>query len=377
MTGAAKGRSAAVPGRRARTRKRSGRTVSVDWFEASVKEVDVDVVFALLAAHLGEVWGRVAAEVLREDEKGFDAKGPLGLRVRADRVGQPDLEGVRLPGEVCRAVGTDKVLDLAEALLALGDVKVSRVDVALDDFDKSFTPRKFAETCVDGDLDDEEALLGARVVTRVKPENWEWSRRKGGCFWLGSRTGARLLRVYDKDKESSGLIPSTRLELQSRDDFATTLVQRMLKARGKGRGIQGVFLAHLVEYVDLREPQGCRSSSQKWPRLPWWEAIVGDVRGIATPGRDDSGVWEWLGAIRRQFGGALCVLLRAAGVDDSNYVLGAVDEKTARKVVDAVRAILGSSLPELSADHQLRLEQLKGEEGRQKVRRSGLFPAAP
>jgi hypothetical protein len=288
-------------------RERKGREVSLDWFEASVKrsdpdgaEVSVGLVFVLLVKHFGDVCGRQMAEVLRDDARAFDARGPLALRVRADQVGQQDRHGnrrpwvgARLPGEFCRAFGTDRVLAFVDDLDQAGELKVSRVDVALDDFDKTITPRMFAEACVAGDLDDENALLGLRAVTRVKPGNWEWSRRLGGCFWLGGRRSARLLRVYDKDTESKGQIPSTRIELQQRDEFATALVQRLLEARSAGQGIAEMFLGHLVEFVDLREPSGPRSSSHKWPRLPWWRALVGDAKGISMPGRGDSEVWAW------------------------------------------------------------------------------------
>ena len=40
---------------------------------------------------------------------------------------------MRIPGELCRALGTDRVLDLAEAMAGAGDLKVSRLDLALDD----------------------------------------------------------------------------------------------------------------------------------------------------------------------------------------------------------------------------------------------------
>lgn len=350
--------------------KPRGREVTVDWFEGSVKEIDVDVVFEVLEEHLGSVCRRAVAEVLRDDMKGFDAKGPLGLRVRADRVGQVDSNGrrrswagVRVPGELCRAVGTAKVLSMARALFKAGDYKVSRVDVALDDFGKTFTPRMFAEACVVGGLDDEEGVLSPRAVTRVRRDNWEWSRRKGGCFWMGSRHGARLLRVYDKDKESDGRIQSTRIELQSRDEFATALVYRMLEAFGNGDGIAGVFLEHLVEFIDLRAPQGPRSKSHKWPRLSWWQALVGDAKGIATPGRCDTDVWAWLDALRRQFGGALTVLLRAAGVDGRAFASATRNHEAARLVVAAVKALVGGSMPELSADHEMRLDQLVREQG--------------
>ena len=188
-----------------------------------------------------------------------------------------------------------------------GAFKVSRVDMALDDFDKSFTPRMFAEACVAGSLDDEHAQLREQVVTRVRGDNWEWSRRKGGCFWLGGRSSARLLRVYDKDQESCGVIPSTRLELQSRNEFATNFVASLRAARSQPCGIVEVFMRHLVGFVDLREPQGDRSQSQTWPRLGWWEQVVGNPAAIGLAPLEDSSAEAWVAGMVRQFAGFLGV----------------------------------------------------------------------
>lgn len=356
---------------------RTGREVTIDWFEATVKGVEVAGLLDLMTEHLGQHFC-VGLEILRDDARRFDARGSLGLRVRADRVGQVDRKGnrqpwsgVRLPGEVCRAAGTGRVLDLAEAMGTRGKLKVSRLDLALDDFDKTFSAEQFATTCVEGSLADPKALLGRRVVTRVRRKSWDWRRSKGGCFWIGGGQGARLLRVYDKDQESGGKIASTRIELQNRDEFATALCERLLVARREGRQFGEVFAEHVVEFVDLREPKGHRSDSQMWPRVEFWRKIVGDAKGITTPAGDDSSVWHWLGAIRRQFGGAFGVLLRAAGVTPGGIVRGRHDLAEARKILSAVSLLVGTDLGEMSAEHELRLGQLTRERGRNVRRMMG------
>jgi hypothetical protein len=351
--------------------KRTGREVSIDWLEASVKDVESLEVFGLLVRHLGPQFRRGACDVLRDDESRFLAKGPFGLSVEADRRGQEDSTGekrtwvsVRMPGELCRTIGTDKLLDLVVALDALPSLKVSRLDVALDDFDKTFTSRVFAEACVGPSLDAERAPLGPQVVTRVRRGAWDWSRRLGGCFWLGGKKSPRLLRVYDKEQESGGLIPSTRVELQSRNEFGTALARRLVEARSAGGSLAEVFFQHLVSFVDLREPQADRSSSQGWPRMPFWAAFVGDAQAVRTGRRSDSRVRTWIRHMVRQCGGFLGVMLRAFGVTPKVYALVGVDEAAGPKVARAIREILGPALPELSGEHEIRLEQVLRERAR-------------
>lgn len=346
---------------------RSGRMISLDWLEFSVKDTETLSVFQQLQRLLGPEFGRARWEILRDD-RWFRGKGPCGSRMQADRHGQADASGevrpwvsVCLPGVACRAIGTGRLLDLLEGAKGLGDVKVSRLDVAFDDFDKSYSPRLFALACVEGHLDGETAGLSQRAVTRVRRDQWDWSRRKGGCFWLGGKKSERLLRCYDKDTESGGEIPSTRLELQSRNEWATDLAERLLAARRGRTGLAEVFFDVLVGFVDLREPRGSRTESQRWPRIAWWSELVGNASKVKVAGRSDSTVKQWVRQMCRQFRGFLGVILRLHGVDQRNYALVGVEERVVLGLVRAVREVVGSRLPDLTSDQEVRLEQLRRE----------------
>ncbi len=353
-----------------------GVQASIDWYEASVKNTSVEWVAARLEEHLPTGFGFADLRILRDDDERFDGIGPLDLRVRADLVGQLNRRGerepyvtIRLPGQLCRAVGTDAVLNLHAALSARRGWKISRIDVAIDDFDRSISPRKFATACVAGDLDDEKARVHRRVVTRVRGDNWEWSRRKGGCLWIGGRKSERLLRVYDKQAESSGAIRSVRFELQCRDESATTLAADLLAARAGGESLATVAMDHLVGFVDLRVPQGSRSSSQLWPRVDWWAKFVGAARAARIPRGDPTGAEQWLRALQRQSKGYVGVELRRAGVTSAEFASLPDDDSPAGKVLRAVRSIVGGELPKLSPEHGVRLGQLREMDGRRKRNR--------
>lgn len=345
---------------------RTGVQVSIDWLEMSAKCISLDRFRTLLAKHCGQQFGPEGLQTMREDKRFYDAKGPLGVRVRMDRTGQEDRNGrllpwagFKLPGEACRAIGTPALLALAEELGRIKKTKVSRLDVACDDFDRSFSPRLFAEACVDGNLDDENARLSARAITRVHRDKWNWSRTSGGCFWVGGPKSERRLRVYDKDRESKGEIPSTRIELQNRDRFACELLARILAARARDERMADVFFNHLVAFIDLREPTGGRSGTQKWRRLGWWANLVGEARAATTAGADASGVVAWLKWMVRQSRGFLSVMLRDAGVTPEGFAAPEPSPETASAVCASVRALLGGTLPKLSPEQQVRLKQLQ------------------
>ncbi len=345
-----------------------GCSLSIDWLEFSVKDVNQRLLLELMERHLGEEFGRKVISVLRDDERWFDAKGPHELRVRADRAGQENRHGVRhpwagvrFPGAACRAAGTERLLELLAALEPFKvAVKVSRMDLALDDYKRAFTPRMFAEACVDGDLSDENGKLSARALTRVKPQNWDWSRRTRGAFWLGGYKSARLLRVYDKEAESKGAIAAVRVELQNRDHFATELAKAMLRAKAAGSPLAGVFVRHLLSFIDLREPSGPRSQSRIWKRLPWWQDLVGRARAAPTPKESATDVLAWERECRKQCRGFLQVELQAAGVSPADYAaLQRHCKGRIGRLVGGLASILGPGMPALSGEHRERLRQLR------------------
>lgn len=88
--------------------------------------------------------------------------------------------------------------------------KFTRIDLAFDDFQKVYTPYDY---------------LQFKLADRIKSKCKSWSYiasagKFGGTFYLGNRSNGRFLRIYDKDYESEGAIPSVRYELELKSDYA-------------------------------------------------------------------------------------------------------------------------------------------------------------
>lgn len=332
---------------------------SIDWLEFSTKNLSPRDLMVWLEEVLGPGFRAAGMKVESESVRRFVASGPYGVRVRADLVGSANRDGVYepwsgvcLPGEACRAAGTQRLLVLLAGTLADPGVKVSRMDIAFDDFAKGFSPREFGTACVGKDLSDENGRLQPCVVSRIRPDNWNWDRRKGGCFWLGSVMSDRRLRVYDKERESDGRIRSVRVELQCRNRYATMLAKRIMEGREAGESLAGCALPFLVAFVDLRQPTGPRSSSQEWPRLPWWEEFVGQVQAASTGGEDLTHVLAWERNGKKQGRGMLSVQLRAQGVTPEGYRALRRAGLPEAAVVRAVDAVLDGELTPLSREQE-------------------------
>jgi hypothetical protein len=80
-----------------------------------------------------------------------------------------------------------------------------------------------------------------------------------------------MLRIYDKSIESGGKTESVRWELVLRDEAAQA-VQRELATTAWAP----LFNSQLARFVDFREPDSSERAARR-ERMPWCDAIVGDV----------------------------------------------------------------------------------------------------
>ena len=95
--------------------------------------------------------------------------------------------------------------------------QVSRLDIAFDDFTKTFTPKDFVF-----------AWYNDEIQSTCSKITWAESGKGGGeTFYLGNRRN-KLLRIYDKDKESHGEINSIRYEIELHNRYANEVSEMIL-----------------------------------------------------------------------------------------------------------------------------------------------------
>lgn len=122
--------------------------------------------------------------------------------------------------------GLDDFSEYADAaalfrILKERSCKISRLDIAYDDYSKTFTPHDFAKWKLDG-----------RISTQCKVFGFMSSQaNEGGTFYLGKRGGDRFLRIYDKEYESKGVIDAIRYEFELRRDWAAFVQDRILEGK--------------------------------------------------------------------------------------------------------------------------------------------------
>lgn len=107
----------------------------------------------------------------------------------------------------------DQVVDFFN-LLRNRHCKASRLDLAFDDYTKTFMPIDFCRFWTDG-----------MISTKYRMANLIMSSSlDGGTFYLGDRSSGKMLRIYDKDYESKGQIKSVRYEVELHSDYANDML---------------------------------------------------------------------------------------------------------------------------------------------------------
>lgn len=88
--------------------------------------------------------------------------------------------------------------------------RITRLDVAWDDYKKVFSPKDLMRYWLDG-----------KISTPARYAKCVASRQSGSdTFYLGKRGAERLLRIYDKAAESGGNIDAVRWEFEYRKEKA-------------------------------------------------------------------------------------------------------------------------------------------------------------
>ena len=135
--------------------------------------------------------------------------------------------------------------------------QLSRIDIAYDDFDKIITPYQYAKW-----------KLEKNMVTHFNKFQFvACDSEKGSTFYLGSRKTGKMLRIYDKDYESNGQVPSIRYEFELRKEYAKDFMDFILQ------GNDFDFVNYLLSWFDVKDLSKHKNRSEA-PRLEEFDSFV-------------------------------------------------------------------------------------------------------
>jgi len=164
-----------------------------------------------------------------------------------------------LPGRWLTEVG-DKAIELLPWILK-NSGKLSRIDIACDDFTEKPNPKTLREYCNEGQL-----------VTRFRRRTSLESHSDNSITnYFGSMKSDRYLRVYDKTKETKGKIIATRWEIVMRDEYAQQCAQHIIET-----GVNKTFKGSLLSLMDFRIPTTQKRESRR-KKMDWYIDFIGNI----------------------------------------------------------------------------------------------------
>ena len=146
-------------------------------------------------------------------------------------------------------------------LVAVASDHFSRIDISLDLMDSGKFAHQFAKDCKAGRVD-----TGRR-------EPYYFEKNGGISTYLGARTSPKMLRCYDKFRESNEAIPATRFEFELKADAANIVSEKIVAFQGY-KLFTGIGTGLMLEFAD-------------WSIYPDIEQIlIGEVVTIDIPPRE-------------------------------------------------------------------------------------------
>ncbi len=216
-----------------------------------------------------------------------------------------------VPGEVCSSVEVRVIRDLSRFLYDVFNFKVTRLDVAIDDFRKRLSFDELMSATIAGNF----ALVRkiTPIFTRSKTNGID-----GWTFRCGSRSSDKHCRIYEKELESKGKLRSIRFEAEFHDEVAHDIWSDWLSISDEDFDVLSPsFLSGItvgvVEFVD-------RSLSPKhimrMRRLPWWEGFVDAVGAHIRHSlpREITSLDRAMRWVERQVFGTLAILRKVLGI---------------------------------------------------------------
>lgn len=166
--------------------------------------------------------------------------------------------------------------DILDAVVEAGGTP-QRIDICLNVYDGGFTMN-----------DVENAIYSGELVTRFKTARpvktydlGESAWRPGVTIYLGSSSGSRKFRIYDKkaqfetENNVSLGFSWVRFELETRKRAAQALFRRLVSGSEGIRAIPGIIRS----VCDFRSKKNVINKDE-WDLLPWWAEVIKNVEII-------------------------------------------------------------------------------------------------
>lgn len=235
-----------------------------DWFAFTVHELTVDEVFIILG--LAEIKDKFE---IRNGYNGYRKRYYYeSISIHFDGNEEQGIH-IEMTGQGCRAFETFSTYgdfdELARTILGLFKSKITRIDIAYDDFQNYLPMETIWWAVFNEDFVSPSGLRSSDV--RCSTRNHQ---RAYSCY-LGSEQSKIRFRFYDKAAEQNVDFQWTRLEIQLRDGLAESFLLQFLEIDST-KTISDLFFGVINSYFRFIENDNSRKTRCSSPE--WWENFL-------------------------------------------------------------------------------------------------------
>lgn len=261
---------------------KTGLEIRIDWIAGSLPLSNLFPVWRVVESALEDKFQQSDYGTRYHSEAARSAKGAVlawGLK-RGALKDQPLEEQdpnsrqvmLELSGDVLAGLPAERLRAMMESLQTLG-FRASRLDVAVDDFDKTFSIASIERAALAG-------KFGGYLTFQVHKKGRRGVAPAGSVTFgnRGSKGSGKQACIYDKEKESKGEIPSIRLEQRFFGERAAQAFETFCIVPLDGWAELGFALA--VGEIDFRRREMDPDHFDRCPRIQWWERFLSKKKGL-------------------------------------------------------------------------------------------------
>lgn len=179
---------------------------------------------------------------------------------------------IALPGSVMKAVDQAALAQWLIGRAAANQLDCSRIDVCMDDRDKTVELASVLAAKWSGDFFN--AVHSSYQASNKRGE------AVGETIYFGHQSSSRRLRVYNKTVESDGFIQGNRWEVQFKNKLATETLYQWLEAIDTSidtamRWVKNVILGA----IDFRDRSATDPNRARCKRLSWFQSFIDILKG--------------------------------------------------------------------------------------------------
>lgn len=262
------------------TPPKKGYEVGADWLTIVCHyelPEDVSVILDIAEGNLGEKIEFVHQRPTFDGKRyaGSSQSSLHGTRAFSNPPGEMEGEKgevrLKIPGRALSAAKPSDIRDMCQVLASLYEVKCSRFDVSIDDYNKLLNLDEIYQAQQNGHYAYVEKFGYYESGERGKTE-------RGRTITFGSRQSQSYLRLYDKSVESGGEIDAIRYEVEFSGDKANSLFHEWIEfpmhnEQVAAKHIAGAALG-AVRFCDRTTED---KNLDRLDDLPWYEQICNSV----------------------------------------------------------------------------------------------------